>query len=516
MTALRDGVRVFAVLRAGEQPRADERPVRFGGAEDAARFLERIGAAPQGAHALRDLLDDGFGAARLRDAEVPRVLAPRFASGELRAVEIHGRVRLSLGPDEYLLLDRAEPPRRDEILRGFHSPEEAERFLGRMWDDQRGRRPLAAEMRRVLRHPADQPATAMRDLAVRLASGSIRMVRIAPVIAPAPSGAHTGGAARVPAAAPAPEPPAAASPPSAAPPPMLPGAVTCGEAWAAVNGETQRILARGGDADPIERNRHITAAYAELYQRNPRLEWSGLAAIVSRQGGCAMEHARDTMGPVNYDFYYRRQGRPYIGEQPPVYGPRAAGAMTAYNGLADTNEAIFGSIYPVMRFYDRHGMEGMRRCGSAQPAEPLTRTRDGRALPKGQGTEPALFEALSLIDSDDPLRIQEGSARIARYEQGRIVQNLIYDDWETRTVFSANQWAAEHPTFGEAARALGARRPEIPLSAECGAVPVVRFEGDITVARDRIAYYHSLMRQFRSRPATWREATMNTLVRRGR
>jgi hypothetical protein len=191
MTALRDGVRVFAVLRAGEQPRADERPVRFGGAEDAARFLERIGAAPQGAHALRDLLDDGFGAARLRDAEVPRVLAPRFASGELRAVEIHGRVRLALGSDEYLLLDRAEPPRRDEILRGFHSPEEAERFLGRMWDDLRGRRLLAAEMRRVLRQSAPDQ-TAIRDLAARLAAGSVRMVRITP----APSAAHSGGAAR--------------------------------------------------------------------------------------------------------------------------------------------------------------------------------------------------------------------------------------------------------------------------------------------------------------------------------
>lgn len=71
MTVLRDGVRVFAVLRAGELPRGDERPVRFGGAEDAARFLERIGAASHGAHALRELVGDGFGAARLRDAEVP-------------------------------------------------------------------------------------------------------------------------------------------------------------------------------------------------------------------------------------------------------------------------------------------------------------------------------------------------------------------------------------------------------------------------------------------------------------
>lgn len=515
MTALRDGVRVFAVLRAGELPRADERPVRFGGAEDAARFLERIGAAPHGAHALRDLLGDGFGAARLRDAEVPRVLAPRFASGELRAVEIHGRVRLTLGTDEYLLLDRSEPLRRGEIMRGFHSPEEAERFLQRMWDDLRGRRPLAAEMRRVLRQPTDQPTTAMRDLAARLASGSVRLVRIAPIIAPAPSGAHTGGAARVPTAAPAPEPRAAASPPSAAPP-MLPGAVPCGQAWESVNNETRRILAQGGDADPIERNRHITAAYAELYQRNPRLEWSGLAAIVSRHGGCAMEHARDTMGPVNYDFYYRRQARPYWGEQPPVYGPRAAGAMTAYNGLADTNEAIFSSIYPVMRFYDRHGMEGMRRCGSAQPAGSLTRTRDGRALPKGQGTEPALVSALNLIDSGVPARVREGSAQIAGYEQRRIVQDLIYADPETRLVFSANQKAAEHPWVGGAARALGARRPEIPLSAECGAAPVVRFEGDITVARDRVTYYHSLMQQFRARPATWKEATMSTLVRRGR
>lgn len=174
---LRDGTRELAILRDGEPPRADERPVRFGGAEEATRFLERVVASARGASALRDLLPDGFAATRVRDAEVPRILAPRFASGEIRVVELHARTRLLLGMDAYVLLHRAERPRRGESVLAFFSAEQAEHFLQRMWDDLHGRRPLEAELRRAV-SPGD-PRTLMRDLATRLVTGSVRMARVA-------------------------------------------------------------------------------------------------------------------------------------------------------------------------------------------------------------------------------------------------------------------------------------------------------------------------------------------------
>ncbi len=75
--------------------------------------------------------------------------------------------------------------------------------------------------------------------------------------------------------------------------PAVPGPLRCGDAWAAIDAEVEAVLAHGGDADPITRNRHISAAYAQLYRREPSLTWGGLAAIVSRQAGCAMDDAKE-------------------------------------------------------------------------------------------------------------------------------------------------------------------------------------------------------------------------------
>lgn len=102
-----------------------------------------------------------------------------------------------------------------------------------------------------------------------------------------------------------------------------------------MNAERDRILASGGpNNNAIQRNGAISAAYAQYAQRNSGNEWSGIASIVSRQARCAMEHARDSMGPVNYDDdYYHRQlpemqrHMPLFPPEVPTPGPVALGAM---------------------------------------------------------------------------------------------------------------------------------------------------------------------------------------------
>ena len=269
----------------------------------------------------------------------------------------------------------------------------------------------------------------------------------------------------------------AGAPTLAQAPAATPGPVRCGDAWSAINAETQAVLARGGDADPLTRNRHISAAYARLYQREPSLTWGGLAAVVSRQAGCAMAEAKEVA-----DSRWGWAG-----------GDDAA---VAYRALADTNELIFEDVYPPMRFYEQHGMAGIDRCGDARPGGPVPRS---------------LKDAMRQIDTGTPAGIRAGADRIARYEQIDIVQDQIYSDPEVVETFSDNQWWAKRPL----GRMLGARKPEMPLSAECGG-DTVPFRGDITVADDRVAYYGRLMDTFVRRGPDWQRRTMTQIARLGR
>ena len=56
----------------------------------------------------------------------------------------------------------------------------------------------------------------------------------------------------------------------------------CADAWNGVMAETSSVIKA---SSPEERNKKISAAYAEMNLRRPDLQWIGLAAIVSRQAG---------------------------------------------------------------------------------------------------------------------------------------------------------------------------------------------------------------------------------------
>ena len=294
---------------------------------------------------------------------------------------------------------------------------------------------------------------------------------------------------------------------------------SCRQAWAEINAEAASVLAHGGDADPIERNRHITAAYARYYQRtqaagvdNP---WGGIAAIVSRQAGCSMAYA-DEMISKGATLDEGADGVPWHrpllppGSVPLPLRGVLEGMGLGYQevgelvkeALADTNKYIFEDIYPVLRMHEDHGMEGIERCGPVRPG------------PSGPVAD-RMKEALRLINQGGDENIRQAGAYMARYEQKTIVQDKILSDFRTRKAFEANQWAAGY----EWGRDLGARKPELALTAECppysAGTEAVPFRGSFIETRNRVRYYQDLARAFGRMPAADKARTLGTLARRG-
>jgi len=249
--------------------------------------------------------------------------------------------------------------------------------------------------------------------------------------------------------------------------------VDCAAAWKQIDKEKNEILK---NPDPIERNKHVTAAYAKLYNDKPEMKWSGLAAIVSRQAGCAMEEAKSRTGQ-------------WIG---------GSDAKTAYDALAKANKSIFEDIYPNMRFYTKYGLEGIKRCGNTP----------GHEVPED------LKEAFEKIDQG---KIREGSDDIANYEQTKVVQAKVYSDPKVKETFGKNQYWANSRVSGIAGW-FGARKPEIPLSADCKGGKPVPFVGDINNPLDRVKYYHSLMKELDTlaKSPKWLPDTMGKLILRAR
>ncbi len=245
----------------------------------------------------------------------------------------------------------------------------------------------------------------------------------------------------------------------------------CEQAWKDVEDETRRIAA---SSNPNERNRKISAAYAAMSLRRPDMEWIGLAAIVSRQAGCAMDHADQAMkSPI-----------------PLVSGP----AGVAKDALGQTNRLIFTDIYPVMRFYEKHGADSLERCKDQRPG--------------GQPVPPALIKAAKAIDAGD---LKTASDLIANYEQKDIVQSRIYNQERFKEVFAQNEFWAD-TMLG---RFFGAKPAEIAMSSRCNSGGTVPLKGSIGNANDRVSYYETLMRHFRDKGEAWRRQTMTDIVQQG-
>lgn len=252
---------------------------------------------------------------------------------------------------------------------------------------------------------------------------------------------------------------------------VAPCPATCADRWRDVDAEAAQAVKSD---DPLERNKKISTAYAGMNLRRPDLQWIGLAAVVSRQAGCAMQYADEKGNNWN----------------PLVSTP----AKVAKQALAETNKLIFSDIYPAMRFYERFGGTALDACKDERPS--------------GEPVPTQLLQATRAIDAGDT---QGASDQIAIYEQKTIVQTRIYNRATYRETFESNErWAKQ--SIG---RYFGARPAEIPLSSTCTKGNEVPFSGSIGNADDRVGYYQALTKAFNDKPAGWREETMSSIIANG-
>jgi hypothetical protein len=80
--------------------------------------------------------------------------------------------------------------------------------------------------------------------------------------------------------------------------------LTCASVWLRVQKEAEAWITVGGKLidDPIQRNRRINQAYAQLWLADKRFQWAGLAAFASKQVGCGLLHASENINKSQEDI----------------------------------------------------------------------------------------------------------------------------------------------------------------------------------------------------------------------
>jgi hypothetical protein len=238
--------------------------------------------------------------------------------------------------------------------------------------------------------------------------------------------------------------------------------------WATFQAEAEDMLKVNGslEGNEQERNKRINAAYAKLWLADNRFQWAGLAAFASKQVGCTILHAAQT---ITKNRREREQMELSVAAAFPgaeaVVGLQAGsegGAAYMRKQLGFGNQHLFLDIYPLHRFYMERGWKEFSDY-----------------LPRRQNKKYAVYWEVdrNVLPFGTPFRqiwdgfnqINEGNLTdsvysLARHEQVNILQRIIYNDRFTQHLLDANQYAIVTgiPT-GDA------ENIELTLSAQCKA-----------------------------------------------
>lgn len=92
----------------------------------------------------------------------------------------------------------------------------------------------------------------------------------------------------------------------------------CENLWRSYQMRAEAIVAPGGIliADPKARNRAINAAYANLWLKDPRFQWAGLAAFASKQVGCGLLHAVESIEKIDTEQEAKQRRVEALRERP--------------------------------------------------------------------------------------------------------------------------------------------------------------------------------------------------------
>jgi len=240
--------------------------------------------------------------------------------------------------------------------------------------------------------------------------------------------------------------------------------------WKTFQDEAEDLikLGRSMEADPLERNKRINAAYARLWLSDHRFQWAGLAAFASKQVGCGLLHATATMRK-------NRREREALAFSPAAAFPGAeaavgvqagteAGAAYMLDLLGFGNAHLFLDIYPLHRFFMERGW---REFSEYLPHRQTSKYAvywkvDSRILPFGM----PFREIRDGFRSIDEGSVHESVKSLARHEQVNILQRILYDGPVMQRLLALNQYAAVTGTPTGDAETI-----QLTLSAQCKAKP---------------------------------------------
>jgi hypothetical protein len=151
-------------------------------------------------------------------------------------------------------------------------------------------------------------------------------------------------------------------------------------------------------ATVLKRNEYVTAAYAEMYLRNPAVyKWAGMAALTSAAVGRGM-----------YMIHYLKQSR--MGLMIGLFGREVA---TVSDMLGAGNLAVFEDIYWQHLAYERAGIAELERIARAGALDARV-LHSWRQIEQGRRT-------------GNQALIWAGNRGLLHYEQQQVLQPAVYD-----------------------------------------------------------------------------------------
>lgn len=284
---------------------------------------------------------------------------------------------------------------------------------------------------------------------------------------------------------------------------------SCKRNWRFYQQQAEDIVAPGGKliADPRLRNRAINAAYARLWRLDNRFQWAGLAAFASKQVGCGLLHAADSIEKIQTEYEaaqqlsksaregvralaipqeherlaklreFEQRQREY--EQASRNNPlpnidwRSEGESLSsvqqlfqhvYEMMAMGNTTLFLDVFPLHAFYKDRGLESLKEClysrWSIYDEEP-----SAVLWPTGQEKLRFGFnfrEILLAFEAMEEGNISKSVKHLADHEQKNILQPTLYTDQKLVALLRGNHLSYVTGIPSGAAQAI-----ELTLASQC-------------------------------------------------
>lgn len=277
--------------------------------------------------------------------------------------------------------------------------------------------------------------------------------------------------------------------------------LTCEGIWRIFQREAEEIVAPGGVliADPIARNRAINAAYARLWLHDERFQWAGLAAFASKQVGCGLLHASESIDRIEDEFTARKQwldirskGSYFelpgdeenqrradydevsdknlmpvdlrLGEPQTIAQKQF---QYVYDMLALGNTTLFLDIFPLHAFYKKRGLEELKICIELRekifghPKFPILWPVGHEKIKFGFAYS-EIMRAFEAVEAGD---IAISVEHFAHHEQKNILQRTIYEDAHLVWLLRGNHISYVTRFPNGVAQAI-----ELTLANQCAAV----------------------------------------------